>query len=847
MSHLGSPISQIGPKFSLYSNVLPVTTVNLPPIGFYFIPCKLVFKLVLNYITVKTLFLTILFAGACVIVMAQAKKSVVIGTMIDRPNAILVINPPNGDQGFLLPQLTSAQRLSISPSSPQDDGLMVFDLTEKSFYYWSGTTWIKGLGDNQALSYDAATQKLTLSGNGGQVDLNTLKEIPGVTGNGGKFLTTDGSTLSWANIGAIGDITAIIAGQGLNGGAASGDVNLSVNTDATTISVNGSNQLQLTNSAVTSPKIAANAVNSSHIIDGSVASADVLDNSISTNDLADGSVTSPKIAINAINTTHISTGGNDKILSTDGAGVVTWVDRSSLTDDDQGLNLAAGNILNIDNGTPVDLDALVAGGQITGTLNNLVVADGSITNPKLSANAVNSVNIADGSIATADINSTGNDKVLTTDGAGAVTWADRSSFTDDNQGLTLTAGNVLNIDNGIPVDLDALVGGGQITGTLDNLSVVDGTITNSKLAANAVNTTNITDGSITTADINSTGNDKVLTTDGTGVVTWADRTSFTDDNQNLLFSAITNTLSIDNGISADLNAITATGPQIQGRIDALAIVDGTVTSADIQDNTIATGDLADDAVDGNKLADNAVTSTHIVDGAVASADILDGTIVNSDLALNSVTTPNIVDKSVTVGKIQQGTSNQILATDGAGANAIWINPGTLPSAGDVTGTLGTTTVARIQGRPVNNTVPNIGDALIWNGTAWVASLVTVLATTQYYAVDPLNFQGSSSPITAAVNLPHGATVTGVIVYYQYTLLLGTITVNFSRKEFATGNIQNVSSGGTPLLGLGIQNVALAVNGANDVIDNTTYSYRIQVSFSLPATQELHGIRIQYTK
>ena len=50
----------------------------------------------------KTLILTItLVAYATAVAFAQGKKSVVIGTMIDRPNAVLVINPPNKDQGFL--------------------------------------------------------------------------------------------------------------------------------------------------------------------------------------------------------------------------------------------------------------------------------------------------------------------------------------------------------------------------------------------------------------------------------------------------------------------------------------------------------------------------------------------------------------------------------------------------------------------------------------------------------------------------------------------------------------------------------------------------------------------------
>src|SRR5690349_15382686 len=115
--------------------------------------------------------------------------------MIDKPNAILVINPPNSDQGFLLPQLTTTQRLSINPSSANDDGLMVYDITDHSFYYWSanGNAWVKGLGtsDSQVLTYDATNQQLSLSNGGGTVNLNTLKEIPTPAGNAGRFLTTD--------------------------------------------------------------------------------------------------------------------------------------------------------------------------------------------------------------------------------------------------------------------------------------------------------------------------------------------------------------------------------------------------------------------------------------------------------------------------------------------------------------------------------------------------------------------------------------------------------------------------------------------------------------------------------
>lgn len=534
----------------------------------------------------------LLLAGAIAHVSAQGKKSVVIGTMIDKPNAVLIINPPNSDQGFLIPQLTTAQRISIAPVSPVDDGLMVFDVTEQSFYYWS-TTWVKGLGDpaNQLLSYDASTQTLTLSG-GGSVTLATLKEIPSPTGNAGKYLTTDGATVSWGNITGMGDITGVTAGPGLIGGATSGDANLAVNTDGSTISINGSNQLQLSNGAVTTAKIATNSVNSSHIVDGSITSTDILDNTILTNDLSNNAVTGPKIANSAVNTTHIATGGNDKVLTTNGAGVVGW--------------------------------------------------------------------------------------------------ADRATFTDD-QNLTF-AGNTLSIENGTGVNLSA---NGQVTGLIDNL----------------------------------------------------------------------------------------------------------------------------------------------------------------------VITP--------------GAANQVLTTNAAATGTQWATP-----AGDVTGTVAASIVGKIQGRDVSNTAPNTGDALIWNGTAWVPSVVSISPTTQYYSIDPSSFQalepngnnnsilglfssdntytfarGNSREIIAPIELPHGATIQNVTLYYVDNEVLGDVTARIMRKPF-TGANQVLSTFSSLLVSLIPQSQDLpAIAAANRVVDNSTFTYRLHVIFgnlidygsAAVANLRVYAVRIEYTK
>ncbi|MBA4058524.1 MAG: hypothetical protein C0490_27655, partial [Marivirga sp.] len=304
---------------------------------------------------------------------------------------------------------------------------------------------------------------------------------------------------------------------------------------------------------------------------------------------------------------------------------------------------------------------------------------------------------------------------------------------------------------------------------------------------NAVNSGKILDGSVNTTDIGSGGNNKVLTTDGTGAVNWADRSSFTDDNQNLGFSG--NTLTIDDGTSVNISA----NGQVTGLLDNLVI--------------------------------------------------------------------------------QPGTSNQVMVTNAAGTASEWTTPG-----GDVTGPVNTSTVGRIQGRDVSNAAPTTGDALIWNGTAWVPAAVTPSPVVAFYAVDPASFQalepggnnssilglfedgnstfvfakGSARQIMAPVNLPHGATVQSVTVYYAYSLLLGPITVNFYRKNLTGGANEALGTIVTPLIGIGVQSASVA--GAT-VVDNSTYSYRIHVTFTNllnvtdpgSALQRIYGVRIQYSK
>lgn len=93
-------------------------------------------------ICISALFCTSAFA------QPKEKKSVVIGKMTTKENALLILNPPEADQGVILPQLSSAQRTSLKPSSPSENGLIVFDTDLKSYFFWSDGAWVRSHSDN---------------------------------------------------------------------------------------------------------------------------------------------------------------------------------------------------------------------------------------------------------------------------------------------------------------------------------------------------------------------------------------------------------------------------------------------------------------------------------------------------------------------------------------------------------------------------------------------------------------------------------------------------------------------------------------------------------------------------
>lgn len=74
-------------------------------------------------------------------VQAQ-NKSLGVGTNTPNPNAALHVESPTGNQGAIMPRLSSAQRLAMSSIlGAADAGLLLYDNDLKGLYIWDGTAW----------------------------------------------------------------------------------------------------------------------------------------------------------------------------------------------------------------------------------------------------------------------------------------------------------------------------------------------------------------------------------------------------------------------------------------------------------------------------------------------------------------------------------------------------------------------------------------------------------------------------------------------------------------------------------------------------------------------------------
>jgi len=351
-------------------------------------------------------------------VYSQTSKSVAIGTLVDRPNAILILNPPNHDQGILIPQLTTAQRLAMAPISPADDGLMVFDNTLKGFYYWRANQWtaITGGTSNQDLSLAGNTLGIT---NGTSVNLNAVTaagQISGPLNNltlGPNTVSTsiiqDGTiqTLDLANLvvteskignGAITSLKLANTGVAPNTyGSATEIPQIIIDaqgriTSATNIIASGGSVTGIAGGDLTgnypNPFIANNAITSVKILDGAVTGIKLENTSVVPNTYG-SATTSPQFVVDA-----------------------------------KGRITSATNVT-ITGGSPTG----IAGGDLTGNYPDPLVANNAITTTKILDGAVTDLKLSNTSVLPGTYGTGTQVSQITVDAQGRITSASNIAIT----------------------------------------------------------------------------------------------------------------------------------------------------------------------------------------------------------------------------------------------------------------------------------------------------------------------------------------------------------------------------------------------------------------------------------
>ena len=229
----------------------------------------------------------------------------------------------------------------------------------------------------------------------------------------------------------------------------------------------------------------------------------------------------------------------------------------------------------------------------------------------------------------------------------------------DNEAVTHAKLKKGDTDGAVATDVirdEAITSSKLATGAVNTVNIATGAVTDQKIAADAVNAVNIATGAVTNQKIAANAVNTVNIANQ--VITHAK------------LSTTETTVTDENGLSSKVGAAVKTLNIVDANVthakiapnavDAVNIATGAVTNQKIAADAVNAVNIVDGAVTNQKIAANAVQNTNIDDGAVTLDKLDSNSVDNTKLKVNAVKTSKITDEAVTNDKLATTSTTEIV-------------------------------------------------------------------------------------------------------------------------------------------------------------------------------------------